>query len=297
MAILIDKNSKILIQGFTGKMGTFHAEEMIKYGSNVIGGVTPGKGGQKHLERPVFNTVKEAVKNTGANVSILFVPPAFAADSAMEAADAGIKICVAIVDGIPAHDMIRIKRYMRRYTKNSKMTLVGPNCAGIISPGKSMLGIMPGHIYKEGRVGIISRSGTLGYEAAQQLKNLDIGISTSVGIGGDPINGSSFRDIIEKFETDDETDIILMIGEIGGPQEVAAGEFVKANMKKPVVAYIAGLTAPKGRVMGHAGAIVSAYGESAMEKVEILKDCGITISKNPSVMGDTVKTVLGKLSK
>ncbi|GDX37137.1 succinate--CoA ligase [ADP-forming] subunit alpha [Candidatus Pelagibacterales bacterium] len=297
MAILIDKNSKILIQGFTGKMGTFHAEEMIKYGSNVIGGVTPGKGGQKHLERPVFNTVKEAVKNTGANVSILFVPPAFAADSAMEAADAGIKICVAIVDGIPAHDMIRIKRYMRRYTKNSKMTLVGPNCAGIISPGKSMLGIMPGHIYKEGRVGIISRSGTLGYEAAQQLKNLNIGISTSVGIGGDPINGSSFRDIIEKFETDNETDIILMIGEIGGPQEVAAGEFVKANMKKPVVAYIAGLTAPKGRVMGHAGAIVSAYGESAMEKVEILKDCGITISKNPSVMGDTVKTVLGKLSK
>lgn len=297
MAILIDKNSKILIQGFTGKMGTFHAEEMIKYGSYVIGGVTPGKGGQKHLERPVFNTVKEAVKNTGANVSILFVPPAFAADSAMEAADAGIKICVAIVDGIPAHDMIRIKRYMRRYTKNSKMTLVGPNCAGIISPGKSMLGIMPGHIYKEGRVGIISRSGTLGYEAAQQLKNLNIGISTSVGIGGDPINGSSFRDIIEKFETDNETDIILMIGEIGGPQEVAAGEFVKANMKKPVVAYIAGLTAPKGRVMGHAGAIVSAYGESAMEKVEILKDCGITISKNPSVMGDTVKTVLGKLSK
>lgn len=297
MAILIDKNSKILIQGFTGKMGTFHAEEMIKYGSNVIGGVTPGKGGQKHLERPVFNTVKEAVKNTGANVSILFVPPAFAADSAMEAADAGIKICVAIVDGIPAHDMIRIKRYMRRYTKNSKMTLVGPNCAGIISPGKSMLGIMPGHIYKEGRVGIISRSGTLGYEAAQQLKNLNIGISTSVGIGGDPINGSSFRDIIEKFETDNETDIILMIGEIGGPQEVAAGEFVKANMKKPVVAYIAGLTAPKGRVMGHAGAIVSAYGESALEKVEILKDCGITISKNPSVMGDTVKTVLGKLSK
>lgn len=281
MAILIDKNSKILIQGFTGKMGTFHAEEMIKYGSNVIGGVTPGKGGQKHLERPVFNTVKEAVKNTGANVSILFVPPAFAADSAMEAADAGIKICVAIVDGIPAHDMIRIKRYMRRYTKNSKMTLVGPNCAGIISPGKSMLGIMPGHIYKEGRVGIISRSGTLGYEAAQQLKNLNIGISTSVGIGGDPINGSSFRDIIEKFETDNETDIILMIGEIGGPQEVAAGEFVKANMKKPVVAYIAGLTAPKGRVMGHAGAIVSAYGESAMEKVEILKDCGITISKIP----------------
>ena len=294
MTVLIDKSSKIIIQGFTGKVGSFHAEEMIKYGSNVVGGVTPGKGGSKHLNLPVFNTVKDAVKHTGASASILFVPPAFAADSAMEAADAGIKTCVAIVDGIPSHDMIRIKRYMRRYTRSDKMTLVGPNCAGIISPGKSMLGIMPGHIYKEGRIGIISRSGTLGYEAAQQLKNLGIGISTSVGIGGDPINGSSFRDIIEKFEEDTETDAVLMIGEIGGPQEVAAGEFAKENMKKPVIAYIAGLTAPKGRVMGHAGAIVSAYGESAIEKVEILKECGIEISKNPSVMGDTVKLVLGK---
>ena len=295
MTVLIDKKSKIIIQGFTGKMGSFHADEMIKYGSNVVGGVTPGKGGSKHLNLPVFNTVKDAVGETAADSSILFVPPAFAADSAMEAADAGIKTCVAIVDGIPSHDMIKIKRYMRRYTKSSKMTLVGPNCAGIISPGKSMLGIMPGHIYKEGRIGIISRSGTLGYEAAQQLKNLNIGVSTSVGIGGDPINGSSFRDIIEKFETDDETDAILMIGEIGGPQEVAAGEFVKENMKKPVIAYIAGITAPKGRVMGHAGAIVSAYGESAIEKVEILKECGIIISKNPSVMGDTVKSVLEKI--
>ena len=295
MSVIIEKNTKIIIQGFTGKMGTFLAEEMIKYGSNVVGGVTPGKGGQKHLDRPVFNTVKDAVKHTGATASILFVPPAFAADSAMEAADAGIKICVAIVDGIPSHDMIRIKRYMRRYSKEDKMTLVGPNCAGIISPGKSMLGIMHGHIYKEGRVGIISRSGTLGYEAAQQMKNLNIGISTSVGIGGDPINGSSFRDIIEKFETDNETDAILMIGEIGGPQEVAAAECVKANMKKPVIGYIAGLTAPKGRVMGHAGAIVSAYGESAIEKVEILKECGVVISKNPSVMGDTVKSVLEKI--
>ena len=295
MAVIIDKNSKILIQGFTGKMGSFHADEMIKYGTNVVGGVTPGKGGQKHLGRPVFNTVKDAVKHTGADASILFVPPAFAADSAMEAADAGIKTCVAIVDGIPSHDMIRIKRYMRRYSRTQKMTLVGPNCAGIISPNKCMLGIMPGHIYKEGRVGIISRSGTLGYEAAQQLKNLGIGVSTSVGIGGDPINGSSFRDIIEKFETDNETDVVLMIGEIGGPQEVSAGHFAKENMKKPVIAYIAGLTAPKGRVMGHAGAIVSAYGESAIEKVEILKDCGVTISKNPSVMGDTVKSVLDKI--
>ena len=292
MAILINKESKIIIQGFTGKIGSFHAEEMIAYGTNVVGGVTPGKGGQKHLDRPVFNTVKEAVKETGADCSILFVPPAFAADSAMEAADAGIKTLVAITDGIPAHDMIKVKRYMRRYKNEERMTMVGPNCAGVISPGKCMLGIMPGHIYKEGRIGIISRSGTLGYEAAQQLKNLNIGVSTSVGIGGDPINGSSFRDIIEKFEADDETDAILMIGEIGGPQEVAAGEFAKENMKKPVIGYIAGLTAPKGRVMGHAGAIVSAYGESAVEKVELLKECGLTISKNPSVMGETVKQVL-----
>ena len=195
-------------------------------------------------------------------------------------------------DGIPSLDMIRIKRYMRRYTKSSKMTLVGPNCAGIISPGKSMLGIMPGHIYMQGTVGVIGRSGTLGYEAAQQMKNLNIGVSTSVGIGGDPINGCSFRDILEKFEQDDQTKAILMIGEIGGPQEVEAGKFAKENMSKPVVAYIAGLTAPKGRVMGHAGAIVSAYGESAVEKVELLKECGVTISKNPSVMGETVKSVL-----
>ena len=292
MSVLIDKKTKIIIQGFTGKMGSFHAEEMIKYGSKVVGGVTPGKGGMKHLNLPVFNTVKEAVKSTGATASILFVPPAFAADSAMEAADAGIKTCVAIVDGIPSHDMIKIKRYMRRYSRTEKMTLVGPNCAGVISPGKAMLGIMPGHIYKEGNVGIIGRSGTLGYEAAQQMKNLNIGISTSVGIGGDPINGSSFKDILEKFEQDDETKAVLMIGEIGGPQEVAAGKFAKENMKKPVIAYIAGLTAPKGRVMGHAGAIVSAYGESAVEKVELLKECGVIISKNPSVMGETVKSAL-----
>ena len=292
MAILIDKKTKIIVQGFTGKIGSFHAEEMIKYGSNIVGGVTPGKGGQSHLKLPVFNTVKEAVRSTGANTSILFVPPAFAADSAMEAADAGIKTCVAITDGIPSHDMIKIKRYMRRYSKVEKMTLIGPNCAGVISPGKAMLGIMPGHIYKEGNVGIIGRSGTLGYEAAQQLKNLNIGVSTSVGIGGDPINGSSFKDIIEKFEQDDETEAVLMIGEIGGPQEVSAGQFAKDNMKKPVIAYIAGLTAPKGRVMGHAGAIVSAYGESAVEKVELLKECGVVIAKNQSVMGETVKSAL-----
>ena len=294
MTILIDDKSKVIVQGFTGKIGSFHAKEMLEYGTNVVGGVTPGKGGQTHLDLPVFNTVKEAVKKTNADASIIFVPPAFAADSAMEAADAGIKVCVAITDGIPSHDMIRVKRYMRRYTKKNKMTLVGPNCAGIISPGKAMLGIMPGHIYLKGEIGIIGRSGTLGYEAAQQMKDLNIGISTSVGIGGDPINGSSFKDILEKFEEDDQTKAVLMIGEIGGPQEVEAGKFAKENMSKPVIAYIAGLTAPKGRVMGHAGAIVSAYGESALEKVEILKECGITISKNPSVMGETVAKIINK---
>ena len=292
MSILIDKETKIIVQGFTGKIGSFHASEMVKYGSNLVGGVTPGKGGQSHLGLPVFNTVKEAVNNTGATATILFVPPEFAADSAMEAADAGIKICVAITDGIPAHDMIKIKRYMRRYAKKEKMVLIGPNCAGVISPEKSLLGIMPGHIYKKGEVGVVGRSGTLGYEAAQQMKDLNIGISTSVGIGGDSINGSSFKDVLEKFEQDDQTKVVLMIGEIGGPQEAAAGKFAKENMSKPVIAYIAGLTAPKGRVMGHAGAIVSAYGESAFEKVELLKEYGVTISRNPSVMGDTVKSVL-----
>ena len=292
MPILIDKQTKIIVQGFTGKIGSFHASEMIKYGSNLVGGVTPGKGGQSHLDLPVFNTVKEAVSKTGATATILFVPPEFAADSAMEAADAGIKICVAITDGIPAHDMIKIKRYMRRYAKKEKMVLIGPNCAGVISPEKSLLGIMPGHIYKKGEVGVVGRSGTLGYEAAQQMKDLNIGISTSVGIGGDSINGSSFKDVLEKFEQDDQTQVVLMIGEIGGPQEAAAGKFAKENMSKPVIAYIAGLTAPKGRVMGHAGAIVSAYGESAFEKVELLKEYGVTISKNPSVMGETVKSVL-----
>ena len=295
MTVLINKNSKIIIQGFTGKIGTFHAQEMIDYGTNVVGGVTPGKGGVKHLERPVFNTVKEAVEATGADSSILFVPPQFAADSAMEAADAGIKTCVAITDGIPAHDVIKVKRYMRRYSKDQKMTLVGPNCAGIISPGKSLLGIMPGHIYKEGNVGVIGRSGTLGYESAAQMKALGIGISTSVGIGGDPINGSSFKDIMERFEKDDETKLVLMIGEIGGPQEAEAAQFAKENMSKPIVAYIAGLTAPKGRKMGHAGAIVTAYGEAASEKVEILEEAGVTVAKNPSVIGETVKEVLSKI--
>ncbi len=295
MAIYINENTPILIQGFTGRIGTFHAQEIIDYGSNVIGGVTPGKGGMDHLGRPVFNTVKGAVQETGAEASIVFVPPPFAADAIMEAADAGIKYCVCITDGIPTQDMIRVKRYMRRYKKANRMRLTGPNCAGTISPGKAMLGIMPGHIYGEGRVGIIGRSGTLGYEAAEQMKSLGIGVSTSVGIGGDPINGSSFRDILEDFENDPETDAILMIGEIGGPQEVDAGEYAKAHMKKPVAAYIAGLSAPKGRRMGHAGAIVSGAGESAAEKVEILKGCGVLISPTPSEMGATVAEMVKKL--
>lgn len=295
MAILIDQNTKVIVQGFTGQIGTFHAEDMMKYGTNIVGGVTPGKGGTTHLGKPVFNTVEEAVEATGAEASICFVPPPFAADSLMEAADARLKYCVAIPDGIPSHDMIRVKRYMKRFRKEEKMILTGPNCAGTISPGKAMLGIMPGHIYREGNVGIVGRSGTLGYEAADQMKALGIGISTSVGIGGDPINGSSFKDIFELFEQDDETKAILMIGEIGGPQEAEAAQFAKENMKKPIIGYIAGLTAPKGRRMGHAGAIISAFGESAAEKVEILEECGATVSPSPSDIGDTVAKVMAKL--
>ncbi len=296
MAIFIDENTKILIQGFTGRIGTFHAQEMIDYGTNVVGGVTPGKGGTEHLGRPVFNTVKGAVAETGAEASIVFVPPPFAADAIMEAADAGIKYCTCITDGIPAQDMIRVKRYMRRYKKDHRMRLAGPNCAGTISPGRAMLGIMPGHIYERGRIGVIGRSGTLGYEAAEQLKALGLGISTSVGIGGDPINGSSFRDILEEFEKDPDTDAVLMIGEIGGPQEAEGAEFARDHMSKPVVAYIAGLSAPKGRRMGHAGAIVTSFGESAAEKVEILKAAGVTISPTPSDMGATVAGVVSKLA-
>ncbi|MEI8237139.1 MAG: succinate--CoA ligase subunit alpha [Methylococcaceae bacterium] len=295
MAIFINETTRIIVQGFTGKIGSFHAQDMINYGSNVIGGVTPGKGGQRHLDRPVFNTVKEAVEQGGAEASIIFVPPAFAADSIMEAADAGIKYCVAITDGIPTQDMMTVKNFLRRFPKEKRMILTGPNCAGTISPERAMLGIMPGHIYMRGNVGVVGRSGTLGYEAADQMKRLGIGISTSVGIGGDPINGSSHRDIFEHFEQDDETKIVLMIGEIGGPQEVDAGMFAKANMKKPVIAYIAGLTAPEGRRMGHAGAIISSAGESAAEKVAMLKDLGVTICPTPSAMGETVAKVLAGL--
>jgi malate-CoA ligase subunit alpha len=295
MAIFINETTRIIVQGFTGKIGTFHAQDMINYGSQVVGGITPGKGGQTHLGLPVFNTVKEAIQKAGAEASIIFVPPAFAADSIMEAADAGIKYCVAITDGIPTQDMMTVKNFLRRFPKEERMMLTGPNCAGTISPGRAMLGIMPGHIYMPGNVGIVGRSGTLGYEAADQMKRLGIGISTSVGIGGDPINGSSHRDILEKFEQDPETKVVVMIGEIGGPQEVEAGLFAKEHMSKPVVAYIAGLTAPEGRRMGHAGAIISSVGESAEEKVAILKELGVIICPTPAAMGATVAAVLAKM--
>ncbi len=292
MAILLTEKTRVIVQGITGRIGRFHTEEMIAYGTNVVGGVTPGKGGTTMLNRPVFNTAKDAVEATGAEASIVFVPPPFAADSIMEAADAGIRHCVCITDGIPTQDMMRVKRYMRRYRAAERMRLTGPNCAGTISPGRAMLGIMPGHIYLPGRIGIIGRSGTLGYEAAAQLKARGLGVSTSVGIGGDPVNGSSFRDILELFAADDETDAVIMIGEIGGPQEAEGAQFVAEHMTKPVIAYIAGLAAPKGRKMGHAGAIVSSVGESAQEKVEILTAAGITVAPNPSSMGSTVAEVL-----
>jgi len=294
MTVLLDRNTPVIVKGITGRIGSFHTKEMKDYGTNVVGGVTPGKGGHTEQGVPVFNTVKEAVEKTGATASIVFVPPPFAADSIMEAADAGIRLCVAITDGIPSQDMIQVKRYMRRYRQENRMCLVGPNCAGVISPGKALLGIMPGHIYQPGHVGVVGRSGTLGYEAASQMKELGIGISTSVGIGGDPINGSSFRDILELFERDPETHAVVMIGEIGGPQEAEAAEFVREHMSKPVIAYVAGLSAPKGRKMGHAGAIISAFGESASEKVEILREVGVTISPTPAEIGSTVAAVLRK---
>lgn len=294
MSILLDRNSRVIVQGITGRMARFHTKDMLAYGTNVVGGVVPGKGGETVEGVPVFDTVKQAVEATGADASLVFVPPPFAADSIMEAADAGIRYCVCITDGIPAQDMIRVKRYMYRYPKDKRMVLTGPNCAGTISPGKALLGIMPGHIYLPGNVGIIGRSGTLGYEAAAQLKERGIGVSTSVGIGGDPINGSSFRDILERFEKDEDTEVIAMIGEIGGPQEAEAAEFIRDHITKPVIAYVAGLTAPKGRTMGHAGAIISAFGESASEKVEILSAAGVTVAENPAVIGETIARVMGK---
>ena len=297
MSILIDEKTKILIQGFTGDKGTFHTKEAIAYGTNVVGGVTPGKGGQTHLDLPVFNTVKDAVEATGAEASITFVAPPYCMDAIMEGADAGLKLICCITDGIPAQDMMRVKRYLRRYPKERRTMLVGPNCAGIISPGKAMLGIMPGNIYSQGTVGVVSRSGTLGYEAAEQLKECGLGISTSVGIGGDPINGSSFLDHLSLFEKDPETEAILMIGEIGGPQEVEAAAWIEKNMKKPVVGYVAGLTAPKGRRMGHAGAIISGEGDSAAEKAKAMEKHGLTVAPSPGELGSTLAEVLKQHKK
>jgi len=292
MAILIDRTTRVLVTGITGRIGSFHAGDMIAHGTNVVGGVTPGKGGTTHLGLPVFNTVKGAVAETGADLVVSFVPPPFAADSIMEAADAGIRTCVCIADGLPTQDMIMVKRYMRRYKEDRRMRLIGPNCAGIITPGQAFAGLMPPHIYTPGRVGIVGRSGTLGYEAASQMSARGIGVSSSIGIGGDPINGSSFRDILELFEADPDTDAVVMVGEIGGPQEAEAAEYIRDHMTKPVAAYIAGLSAPKGRRMGHAGAIVSAFGESAQEKVDILKEAGVSIVPTPSTFGEVVEKLV-----
>jgi malate-CoA ligase subunit alpha len=294
MSILIDESTRVLVQGFTGDKATFHAKEMIAYGTDIVGGVTPGKGGLRHLDRPVFNTVREAVRATGATASIIFVPAAFCADSIMEAANAGIRLVCTITDGIPAQDMMMVKRYLFRFPKDRRTTLIGPNCAGIISAGKAMLGIMPGHIYSRGTVGLVTRSGTLGYEAAFQMNQLGIGQTTSVGIGGDPINGSSFVDMLKLFEEDPETEAVMMIGEIGGPQETEASLFVKENMSKPVIGYVAGLTAPKGRRMGHAGAIISAFGDTAAEKAEIMRSAGLTVAPSPAELGSTVAAALSK---
>jgi succinyl-CoA synthetase alpha subunit/malate-CoA ligase subunit alpha len=295
VSIIVDQDTKVIVQGITGRLCSFHTEDMLSYGTNIVGGVTPGRSGEHVHGVPVFDTVRKAVDATGANASIVFVPPPFAADAIMEAADAGIATCVCITDGIPVQDMMKVKRYMMRYRRDDRMQLIGPNCAGVISPGRALLGIMPSHIFMEGRVGVIGRSGTLGYEAASQMKELGIGISTSVGIGGDPINGSSFRDHLASFEADPSTDLVVLIGEIGGPQEAEAAEYARDEMSKPVIAYIAGLTAPPGRTMGHAGAIVTTRGESAAEKVEILRDCGVTVVERPSEFGVTAKLSLERL--
>lgn len=292
MSILIDRDTQVLIQGITGRTGQFHFTQMQNYGTTVVAGVTPGKGGSTIQGIPVFDTVKDAVDATGATASMIMVPPPSAADAIMEAADGGIRLCVAITDGIPALDMIRVKRYMRRYREDRCMRLIGPNCSGIISPGEALIGIMPTDIYTPGRVGIISRSGTLGYETASQMHALGIGISSSVGIGGDPINGSSFTDILRLFEADDDTSAVMLIGEIGGPQEADAAQYIKQSMSKPVVAYVAGLGIPRGRTIGHAGAMISAFGDSANEKMELLREVGVTIVPDPSLIGDTVAAIV-----
>lgn len=288
MSILVDRNTRLIVQGFTGKEGTFHAQQAIAYGTNVMGGVTPGKGGTTHLDLPVFNTVREAVNATGANASVIFVPPPFAADAIMEAADAGLALVVCITEGIPAIDMARAWEFLR----GKSTRLIGPNCPGIISPGKCKIGIMPAQIHKEGNVGVVSRSGTLTYEAVGQLSKLGIGQSTCIGIGGDPIIGTNFVDAILLFNEDPDTHAIIMIGEIGGNAEEIAAEYIREHVKKPVVGFIAGQTAPPGRRMGHAGAIISGGSGTASEKIKALQRAGITVCSSPAEMGEKVKSCL-----
>jgi succinyl-CoA synthetase alpha subunit len=289
MSVLVNKNSKIIVQGFTGSEGTFHAEQMIAYGSNVVGGVTPGKGGQSHLGKPVFNTVEQAVKNVEANTSIIFVPPAFAADAIMEAADAGIEVIITITEGIPVSDMIKASNYI----KKKKCRLIGPNCPGVITPNEAKVGIMPGFVFRKGRVGVVSKSGTLTYEAADQVVKQGLGISTAIGIGGDPIIGTTTKDALELLINDHQTDCVVMIGEIGGQLEGDAAEWYKnSNSNKPVVGFIAGETAPEGRTMGHAGAIVGGSDDTAQAKKRIMRECGIHVVNSPAEIGKKVAEVL-----
>ncbi len=290
MSVLVNKNSKILVQGFTGTEGTFHATQMIEYGSNVVGGITPNKGGTTHLDRPVFNTVDQAVKSTGADVSIIFVPPAFAADAIMEAAEAGIGLIVCITEGIPVQDMVTAKNYLL----DSSSRLIGPNCPGVITAEECKVGIMPGFIFKKGKVGIVSKSGTLTYEAADQVAKAGLGISTAIGIGGDPIIGTTTREAVELFMNDPQTEGIVMIGEIGGSMEADAARWIKENSKKPVVGFIAGQTAPSGRRMGHAGAIVGGAEDTAAAKMKILAECGVHVVASPADIGKTMAEVMKK---
>jgi succinyl-CoA synthetase alpha subunit len=291
MSVLVDKNSRVIVQGFTGKEGTFHATQMIEYGTNVVGGVTPGKGGEKHLDKPVFNSVSDARKETGCNVSIIFVPPAFAADAIMEAADAGVELVVCITEGIPVQDMVGVKEYLKGRTTR----LIGPNCPGVITPDGAKVGIMPGFVFKPGRIGIVSKSGTLTYEAADQVAKAGLGVSTAIGIGGDPIIGTTTKEAVELFMNDPETDAIIMIGEIGGGLEAEAARWIKANgNKKPVVGFIAGQTAPAGRRMGHAGAIIGGAEDTAAAKMAIMRECGLHVVDSPAGIGEMMKTVLGK---
>jgi succinyl-CoA synthetase alpha subunit len=289
MSVLVNKDSKVIVQGFTGSEGTFHAGQMIEYGTNVVGGVTPGKGGSTHLDRPVFNTVADAVAKTGADVSIIFVPPAFAADAIMEAASGGIKVIVCITEGIPVNDMVKVKEYIKGYNTR----LIGPNCPGVITAGEAKVGIMPGFVFKKGKIGIVSKSGTLTYEAADQVAKAGMGITTAIGIGGDPIIGTTTREAVELLMNDPETEGIVMIGEIGGSLEAIAARWIKENGTKPVVGFIAGETAPKGRTMGHAGAIVGGDDDTAEAKKRILRECGIHVVDSPAQIGAKMAEVIG----